>query len=149
MKETQMGGKDGRVTLLVREVATRISAKESLVDEILAALARDEWICGDDQLRVRMALDEAITNAMLHGNRMDARKVVRIEVFAERERWGILIEDEGEGFGKEELPDPEDPANLLREGGRGVMMMKGFMDDVRFLGRGNQVQMTRRRTPLA
>ena len=145
MPSGQPAEKNGRVVLLQEGIPTRIAEKDRLLSDTIEVLERDDWVRGEDALRVRMAIDEALTNAMVHGNHMDAAKRVTVEVFAENDRWGIAIEDEGSGFAADALPDPDDPENLLREGGRGVIMMRGFMDEVRFLGRRNRVVMTRGR----
>jgi len=79
-----------------------------------------------------MCLDEAINNAIEHGNRGDPKKTIRLWLFADAERWGAIVADEGGGFGPEDVPDPTTDENLLREGGRGIALMEGYLDELRY-----------------
>ncbi len=94
------------------------------------------------------ATREAVSNAIRHGNHQQAEKLVRIEYRFENGEVTIRVEDEGEGFDPETVPDPTLPENLLRPHGRGIFYMRRFMDRVEF-GRtprgGTVVTMTRRR----
>jgi serine/threonine-protein kinase RsbW len=81
---------------------------------------------------VGAAVREAATNAVLHGNRCDPNKKIHL---AMRHRFGsieILLRDEGKGFDYEHLPDPLAPENLLKPSGRGVFLMRSYMDEVSF-----------------
>ncbi len=117
-----------------------------------------------DVPRIGVALEEALLNACLHGNlELDSKlregdgdlfeslarersaqspwKERRVKVTASisPQQMKVQIEDEGQGFDPGNLPDPTDPENLLKPHGRGVMMMRLFLDDVRYNERGNQV----------
>lgn len=94
---------------------------------------------------VRLALDEALVNAVKHGNQNDPTKTVYIEFVIDQDHMVIQIEDQGEGFIPEELPDPTAEENLSRPNGRGVMLMRAYMTDVRFNARGNRVILTKTR----
>ena len=94
--------------------------------------AKDVW-------GVRLALEEALTNAIKHGNRMDAEKSVRIACQVSIEMVRIEIEDEGTGFDWNHLPDPTDIENLEKPCGRGVMLMRAFMNVVQYNEQGNFV----------
>jgi len=93
---------------------------------------------------VRLALDEALVNAVKHGNRGDESKKVKIEFNINDERLVVAIADEGKGFVPEQLPDPTAEENLSRPNGRGVMLMRAYMTDVQFNDAGNQVILTKR-----
>lgn len=97
------------------------------------------------QFAIRLALDEALCNAIRHGNRSDPRKKVTIEYDFNPEALVISILDEGHGFSPEAVPDPTLPENLVKLGGRGVMLMKAYMTRIEFNERGNCVTMTKRR----
>jgi serine/threonine-protein kinase RsbW len=99
-----------------------------------------------------MAVREAMVNAVVHGNRYSAHKKVRLGIGSERGRLTIRIEDEGEGFEVETLPDPLAEENLLRQSGRGILLIRAFVDEfhiqrgpskgmrlelVKYLNRGN------------
>lgn len=95
--------------------------------------------------QIRLALDEALSNALEHGNRFDPDKRIKMEVHCTADRFEASIEDEGEGFDPHSLPDPRAEANLqaLLEGGRGVFLMRCYMDGVRYNVRGNQIALWR------
>lgn len=94
---------------------------------------------------VRLALDEALVNAVKHGNQGDSSKTVHIDFVINDDRMVIQIEDQGTGFVPEELPDPTAEENLSRPNGRGVMLMRAYMTEVDFNERGNRVILTKRR----
>ena len=79
-----------------------------------------------------MSVREAVINAILHGNREDAEKRVRVKVDLEGPDLVVRVEDEGQGFDPEGLPDPTAPENLLRPSGRGIFMMRQFADSIEY-----------------
>lgn len=91
-----------------------------------------------------IALDEAFVNAVKHGNRNDPTKLVRITAELSAKEARFTIEDEGEGFNVQEIPDPRDPANLFKTSGRGVLLMYNIMDEVKYNERGNRLTMVKR-----
>lgn len=97
-----------------------------------------------EQSNLFVALDEAFVNAVKHGNKFDAKKLVRIttEVAAGEARF--TIEDEGEGFDVNSIPDPLDPSNLFKTSGRGVLFIYNIMDEVKYNERGNRLTMIKR-----
>jgi serine/threonine-protein kinase RsbW len=96
---------------------------------------------------IRLALEEAIVNAVRHGNRNDPAKSVRIRYQLNDQQFLIEIHDEGPGFDPEAVPDPLAPENLERPGGRGVFLMRHYMTWVSYNERGNCVTMCHRRAP--
>jgi serine/threonine-protein kinase RsbW len=94
---------------------------------------------------IKLALEEALVNAIKHGNRLDRNKKVRISYNVKVERFDILIADEGHGFNPAEVPDPTAIENLERPCGRGLMLMRYYMNEVVFGPRGNSVTMTKLR----
>jgi len=93
---------------------------------------------------VRLALDEALVNAVKHGNANDPDKTVYVEFHINKDRMVIQIEDQGPGFAPGTLPDPTAEENLSRPNGRGVMLMRAYMTQVDFNERGNRVILTKR-----
>jgi serine/threonine-protein kinase RsbW len=81
---------------------------------------------------VDMAVREAVTNAVLHGNRQDETKTVEVSFRSSPEAIEITVRDRGEGFDTGSVPDPTDPENLLKTNGRGMLFMRTFMDEVRW-----------------
>lgn len=99
-----------------------------------------------DIFDVHMALEEALVNAIKHGNKLDPNKRVRVTCQVSHERVRLQIEDQGEGFDPEEVPDPTAEENLDKPSGRGIMLMRSFMSSVAYSERGNCVTMTKTRT---
>ncbi|HVF46703.1 MAG TPA: ATP-binding protein [Pyrinomonadaceae bacterium] len=91
-----------------------------------------------------VALDEAFVNAVKHGNKYDARKLVRIIAEVSRKEAKFTIEDEGEGFDVHNIPDPLDPENLFKASGRGVLFIYNIMDEVKYNKRGNRLTMIKK-----
>ena len=91
-----------------------------------------------------IALDEAFVNAVKHGNKNDPSKVVKISAELSPHEAAFTVEDEGEGFDIQEIPDPCDPANLFRTSGRGVLLIYNIMDEVEYNAQGNRVKMIKR-----
>jgi serine/threonine-protein kinase RsbW len=79
-----------------------------------------------------LAVTEATTNAIIHGNKNNKLKLVRISVFVEGNNLKIIIKDEGKGFDPTIVPDPTDPENLLKDSGRGLYLMKVYMDGLTY-----------------
>lgn len=99
-----------------------------------------------DVFSIRLAMEEALVNAIKHGNQMDPSKEVRVECTASRESVTISIQDQGDGFDPSSIPDPTDDENLDMPGGRGVMLIHSFMDSVRYNETGNQITMEKARS---
>ena len=91
-----------------------------------------------------VALDEAFVNAVKHGNRNDPNKLVRITAELSAKEARFTVEDEGDGFNVQEIPDPRDPANLFKASGRGVLLIYNIMDEVQYNERGNRLTMVKR-----
>lgn len=81
--------------------------------------------------RISMAVREGVVNAVLHGNKYDPNKKVRVSFENSHDAIVIRISDEGAGMDLESVPDPLAPENLLRTSGRGIFLMRAFMDEVR------------------
>lgn len=96
-----------------------------------------------DQFAIHLASDEAITNAIIHGNKEDPKKSVRVDYEVFTDKAIITVTDEGEGFDFRSLEDCTDPKHLLENHGRGVCLMRKFMDELSFSDKGNSVRMIR------
>lgn len=90
---------------------------------------------------VHLALDEALVNALRHGNKEDATKRVVVNYLITPEACSFEIADEGEGFDPDSLPDPLAPENLEKPTGRGVFLIRHYMDSVNFNQKGNTIWM--------
>jgi serine/threonine-protein kinase RsbW len=93
---------------------------------------------------VRLALEEAMVNAIKHGNRMEPDKQVYIACELTVDEIKVVIEDQGEGFRLEDVPDPTEDENLENPGGRGIMLIRSFMNGVIYNERGNRLTMIKK-----
>jgi serine/threonine-protein kinase RsbW len=131
------------------ELSSRFENIE-IAERAVLDLCNDAGFPSDDSYWLVTALREAAANAILHGNRRDADKVVRIDIRFEDHEVVLRVEDEGDGFDLETVPDPTDPSLLLRPSGRGIFYMRQFMTRVDFSrapGGGTVVEMVRRLEP--
>jgi serine/threonine-protein kinase RsbW len=105
-----------------------------------------QWADFDDEDagRIMLALSEAVNNAIIHGNNQNpGKQVIILSTFDEENRTlAISVEDEGEGFDPEEIPDPLKEENLLNEGGRGVYLIKQYADELQFSEGGSVATIT-------
>jgi len=99
----------------------------------------------EDIFAVHLALEEAFTNAVKHGNKMEPNKAVKIDYAIEPDKIEICMTDEGPGFDPEVIPDPRYGDNLYKPTGRGMLLMRSFMDVIEYSKKGNSVLMIRYR----
>ncbi len=97
----------------------------------------------EDIFAVHLSLQEAFLNAISHGNKMDLYKEVKIDYLVGSDKVEIFMTDEGGGFDPESVPDPRCEENLYKSKGRGLLLMRSYMDTVKFNERGNGVHMVR------
>lgn len=114
---------------------------QSQIEEALHATAYSEH----EIFAIRLALEEALVNAIKHGNQLDPDKSVQVSYQVTAERFDVRIVDEGPGFNPEDVPDPTLPENLEKGCGRGVFLIREFMNEVSYHGRGNVVTMSKLR----
>lgn len=110
------------------------------VEEFVNYFAKDLGLSDDHLSALLLAVTEATTNAIIHANKCDKSKLVTIEAKVEDFANGtqpqkliVKIKDEGKGFDPSRLPDPTDPENLLKDSGRGVYLMRVYMDEVKHI----------------
>jgi serine/threonine-protein kinase RsbW len=119
-------GKMERTQTTLESTLQSVDKAEELALQAAKKLGFDE----DDQNNIGMAVRECMVNAVVHGNRYNKNKVVHFDMESSRENLTITIADEGEGFDIQSLPDPLAPENLLRQSGRGLLLIRAFMDEV-------------------
>jgi serine/threonine-protein kinase RsbW len=98
-----------------------------------------------DTFALKLALEEGLNNAIRHGNRMDPAKTVEVSYDVTPEQVRITIRDCGPGFEPANVPDPTADENLEKPSGRGIMLMRAYMDSVEFNETGNLVCMVKRK----
>ncbi|MGE5401068.1 MAG: ATP-binding protein [Ignavibacteriales bacterium] len=106
--------------------------KLPLVEEFLEDITAGITIQKNKLNNLLLAVNEAISNAMLHGNNYDISKKVRISVLINDDFLRVYIKDEGRGFNPNSVPDPTSPENIFRDSGRGLYIMKSCMDEVNY-----------------
>jgi serine/threonine-protein kinase RsbW len=115
-----------------------LAVGRQLLDKMLRQLESLRW-ARRDIFGVHLAVDEALVNAMLHGNAMDEKKHVQFLCRVSPKKVRVEISDEGPGFDPDRVPDPTSPSHLGEPGGRGVLLMRAFMSRVEFRNRGSRV----------
>ena len=118
-----------------------------LVHEVSQKLAELAGFSPDDALNVGLAVREAVINAILHGNKNDPFRNVDIRLdLPEAGGIQVKIRDQGDGFNPEATPDPTDDEHVLNASGRGILMIRAFVDNVTFRfeeGRGTEITMVK------
>lgn len=113
---------------LERSLDSTLESVDS-AEELALSVAQRAGFDEDDLMKIGMAVRESMVNAVVHGNRYNAHKKVRFLVTHTPERITIRIADEGEGFDVAKIPDPLAPENLMRTSGRGIFLIRSFMDE--------------------
>jgi serine/threonine-protein kinase RsbW len=124
MAENQ-GGENQDVETLLDSTLESVDEAEGTVLRMAGGAGLEE----DDLHALGMAVREAAVNAVVHGNRYSAKKKVLLKVSRAPDRLTIVIADEGEGFEVNSIPDPLASENLLRQSGRGLLLIRAFVDE--------------------
>jgi len=125
-------------------IQSRLAEAPPVQKQIVSELEKRDYP-SEAIFAVRLAMDEALSNAIRHGNNSDPQKTVTVSYTCSDEKITISIEDQGPGFVPEKLPDPTAEENLERPHGRGVMLMNAYMTEVAYAHEGRQVILTKRR----
>ena len=131
-----------RVSYRLESTLESVNKAEEMADQIASQAGFDE----DTRGGIAMAVREGMINAVLHGNAYDPAKRVNLTFEQTGKELVVTITDEGKGFVPDEVPDPLAPENLLKESGRGIFLMRTFMDEVRFrkLNSGTEITLIKR-----
>ena len=127
-----------------RSLPSELGCKEALSEQLLALMQSRGMIAEDDLHWLALCLDEALTNAILHGNEADDTVPVRIRLACTAESWTIQIDDQGEGFDPDDVPDQDESSALLLEHGRGIHLMREWLDQITYYRHGATIIMTRK-----
>lgn len=111
-----------------------------IIEMLLDRLEKSSW-SPKDTFGIHMAMEEAIMNAIHHGNKCANDKEVHVLIEIWNHQFVSRITDQGCGFNPHELPDPTSDENLEKSSGRGVMLMKSFVDEVVYNDKGNSVEL--------
>lgn len=124
---------------------TRPDVREGILAEIGRTLTIPGWVSDQDHSWLRLCLDEALANAMYHGNEGDPRLSVEVAVFINAERWTVHIADQGVGFSAAVVPGHQRPEDLEREHGRGIRLMLEWLDQLTYWRGGRLIALSRQR----
>ncbi len=133
------------VTVWRHETIHSTAEMDSVLTELLAVLVATGYST-QETFAVRLAMEEAIVNAIKHGHRYDPSKQVEIRYQVGPDRLLVEVEDQGPGFDPREVPDPLADENLERDSGRGMFLMQCYMTWVRYNAAGNCVTLCKQRS---
>jgi serine/threonine-protein kinase RsbW len=134
----------GQPSPILVHIASDAAEARRVQDEIEAALKAQQF-SEHDIFSIRLAVEEALVNAIKHGNRCDRSKKVQITYRIQSDHFEVSIADEGQGFDPADVPDPTAEENLERPCGRGLMLMRHYMSEVSFDRLGTAVRMRKQR----
>ena len=119
-----------------------------LLDVVVSEVLKEVGFTEETQEQINLAAIEAGTNAIKHGNKEDPHKRATIQFILDDDKLTIVIQDEGEGFTRQEVADPLDPENLLKSSGRGLFLMEACMDAVTYEANGTIIKMVKYKAEL-
>ena len=122
---------------VLREQRTDIERVQEQVAGLLAEAGYDDAA----RFAIRLAMEEALVNAFRHGNRGETGRAVMLEWRISPDLAEFIVQDEGEGFDPEAVPDPTLDENLEIPSGRGIMLMRAYMHEVEYLPPGNRIRL--------
>ncbi len=134
--------KNSRIRREAFEIPSDGSYIRKVSDRVVRIVKRfsvDEPVIFD----IRLCIEEALRNAIVHGNRSNPNLPVRIRYSVDREKFEMEVEDRGRGFDHRKVPDPTEGENVLKLGGRGVYLIKYLMDKVIFNEKGNRIRIVK------
>ena len=123
--------------LRIQSKVENLRAVENTIDNITG----EAGISQDNYGKILVSILEAVNNAIIHGNKEDAEKIVDIEIRLNNKELVIIVEDEGNGFIPDIIPDPTEPEHIEAINGRGIYLMTKLADNIKFNQRGNKVTM--------
>jgi len=127
---------------LVKELPTRLEIIPETIDELFRGVDKSLF-SENDSFHIKLCLEEALVNAMKHGNKLDPNLNVELTVETEPKALTITIVNQGEGFDHKSIDDPTKEHNLRKPSGRGVFIIKTHMDQVEFFDQGRGIKMTK------
>jgi serine/threonine-protein kinase RsbW len=135
----------GTLVQVSLRVPSDVGCIEEVIDLLMRHLCSDSWLCRRLRFNLRVAVAEALANAIVAGNQEDRSKWVEVQAELGGDRLKVEITDQGPGFDPAQIQDPLLPEDLDRASGRGLYLIRKLVDDVRFNPSGNSICMTLRR----
>ncbi|MEO8138530.1 MAG: ATP-binding protein [Gemmatimonadota bacterium] len=145
VRRRRIPGPSGATVELSLRVPSDVACIEEVVDLLMRHCCTDGWLCRKLRFNLRVALAEALANAIVAGNLEDRSKSVLVQAQVCGDHLRVEVTDEGTGFDPARISAPILPEELDRDCGRGLFLIRSLVDDVRFNDRGNSICMTLRR----
>ena len=123
-------------------IENKSSQAEGVIGKILSKMEALKF-SKDDIFAVHLGLEEAFINCLKHGNKSNPQKKITIEYHIEPEKAVVSLTDEGEGFKPDAIPDPTEGSNIYKTSGRGLFLIRSFMDKIVFNKKGNCICITK------
>ena len=136
-----MPGKLSKISVIVSDMQAARDLEEALLRDLGQFGYSEASI-----FAIKLALEEALNNAIRHGNCCDKAKHVTVSIELDERQMTVTIADEGPGFNPCCVPDPTADENIEKPSGRGIMLMRAFMDEVCYNDCGNQIRLVKRNT---
>jgi serine/threonine-protein kinase RsbW len=130
---------------IVKKISSDTEEARVLLNDLLARIETNGWP-EEDKFGIHLSVEEALMNAIKHGNQRDPEKFVHVEFYLSDNLLRVSVLDEGEGFNPNDVPDPTLDENLELPSGRGLMLMRTFMSFVEYNEKGNGVRMEKKRS---
>tara|TARA_Y100000768_G_C23742070_1_gene569839 strand:- start:98 stop:523 length:426 start_codon:yes stop_codon:yes gene_type:complete len=137
VKEIIIGLYDNKMLVKIPSIKENVAVVESLIENAGDKIKINEAVYGN----VLVSVTEAVNNAIVHGNKEDKDKKVKIKLKENKKSIRFVVEDEGGGFDHENLPDPTNPENIEKIKGRGIFLIKNLADKAKFKRGGRVVDM--------
>jgi serine/threonine-protein kinase RsbW len=133
---------------LILKLSIQMAADKKAVDSVvqnIMEIVHDMECPGDKETAIELALNEALANAVMHGAKADASKIIECDVACdENRRMLIVVRDPGEGFDPSTVPNPLAGENLFSNHGRGIYLINQLMDEVKYLKNGTEIHMLKK-----
>lgn len=127
-----------------RTIQSDLASGHQVLEDLLGRLQAEDWD-SRQMFGIRLALEEAVVNAIKHGNCLDCNKQVHVICHSTPEKIWFKISDQGQGFNPEHVPDCTDDDHIECASGRGIMLMRNFMNRVEYNQKGNVVELEKQR----
>jgi serine/threonine-protein kinase RsbW len=145
VRRRRVPSSNGSLVQVSLRVPSDVSCIEEVIDLLMRHLCNDSWLCRRVRFNLRVAVAEALANAIVAGNQEDRSKWVEVQAELGGDILKVEITDQGPGFDPSQVQDPLLPEDLDRPNGRGLFLIRKLVDDVRFNPSGNSICMTLRR----
>jgi serine/threonine-protein kinase RsbW len=134
-----------RKVIFSKIIKTVSQEKKNLLREVVEVIEKHFPCTDSERFHLKLCIDEGLQNAFSHGNRSDPEKEISVVCFEDEQFWGVIIRDEGDGFQPENLRDARSKEALMKENGRGLLIMKEYMDDITYFEGGRILKLVKQK----